>query len=207
MALHLPQELIDHIIDSLRHDWPETSLVAKSWTTRSQRNLFHEVTIDSLRRLRRFETLVCSSPHLSSYVVELTLGSLAHVPETDVNILSYMQSPVYSRMERLRDVAFRGFFIGDMESRVNRGSLSMFLSQLPALTAIAFTNCEMHHNALYSIFMLPVSLSLLYLNGCRGHEFQVKDDTAIGDGGTIDCTTGSSGNVVVLRDARQGTVP
>ena len=43
---HLPQEIVDHIVDHLRNDsetLKQCSLVSKSWVPRVQRNLFFEI--------------------------------------------------------------------------------------------------------------------------------------------------------------------
>ena len=47
----LPQEIIDEMIDNLAFDFPtlkSTSLVRKSWTHRTRRQLFNHVQINSL---------------------------------------------------------------------------------------------------------------------------------------------------------------
>lgn len=74
--MDLPQELIDRIIDDLRHDPPSLkscSLVAQSWTPRSRQHLFATVVIwPEMLRLWR-NNIVPSPEGISSYIRDLSL--------------------------------------------------------------------------------------------------------------------------------------
>lgn len=80
--MHLPQEVIDEVIDNLAFDFEtlrSTSLVRKSWTHRSRRRLFYFVPINSLSRLEKWSLSISSNPNgIASYprVVLLSLETL-----------------------------------------------------------------------------------------------------------------------------------
>lgn len=220
MTPHFPQETVDNIIDQLcsEHIWSTTSFVSRAWRNRCQWNLFREVIIATASRLKSFEALLCDSPHLSNYVVILTLGFNDTLHEARIDISSFSSSKIYSGMKRLRAVTLCGFSIGGIESQVNRGPLFQLLSRLPVLASLSFTTCDMDHNALYSVLMLRRSLSLLYLNGCTVKDGEMIDSevenirAVCGGRVALDCGERTSqedpeyGNTVTLREASQGTI-
>lgn len=80
MAVFLPQELYDTIIDCLRGDTQALeacSLTSHGWTSRARRYLFQEVCLrrrrDTLLFLRALESSAKSGSRIGDYVLDLTL--------------------------------------------------------------------------------------------------------------------------------------
>ncbi|SJL01560.1 uncharacterized protein ARMOST_04882 [Armillaria ostoyae] len=79
----LPQELVDHIIDSIGDD-PETlqacAVVRQSWTSASQRSLFRHIRLTNRRLLVLFQQVISSSPRLANFTKHLDVVDTAIRP-------------------------------------------------------------------------------------------------------------------------------
>ncbi|KAK0453203.1 hypothetical protein EV421DRAFT_1762657 [Armillaria borealis] len=79
----LPQELVDHIIDSIGDD-PETlqacAVVRQTWTSASQRSLFRHIRLTNRRLLVLFQQVISSSPRLANFMKHLDVVDTAIRP-------------------------------------------------------------------------------------------------------------------------------
>ncbi|KAF8907941.1 hypothetical protein CPB84DRAFT_1768214 [Gymnopilus junonius] len=208
MALRLPQELVDHIIDHL-HDELMTlqncARVCRAWTPASRFHLFAKVSLKAAspqngpalpqERCKRLHALLVQCPEIISNIRELEVceGSPLHHPYSDVQ-----SSTTWVTTERTLTALFK------MLTHVKRFDFSATSLQFWTLLPPTF------QNALYALLSLPTlsyirlhswhfpSFSTLvsFLSHCQNLRAFALSSTNIGndgDGSDLDITPAPEG--------------
>ncbi|KAF9651966.1 hypothetical protein BDM02DRAFT_322138 [Thelephora ganbajun] len=133
--MDLPQELIDTIIDNLRNNPASLracSLVAQSWTSRSQRHLFSAVVIWSDTLHLWHKNISPSSDSVSSYIRDLSLSANegSRDPRFSPNLLNLAHEHFASIQELESLKLFRWTLVNWECYTRSFGSLSMSLHEL-----------------------------------------------------------------------------
>lgn len=158
-APRVPPELCDYVIDFLHDDrrsLSACSLTCKAWLPAVRYHMFGSVILQK-HRFDTFSHLLYSSPHIGSYVKDLTIEKLSYPqPKLDGDLARYHP---FDAMEQL----FPSIF-----------------SHLPAVTSLSVTLVEM--NATAAIPMAPIvrdslmrnlrSVEDLTINYCRFNAFE-----------------------------------
>ncbi|KAF9644818.1 hypothetical protein BDM02DRAFT_3272164 [Thelephora ganbajun] len=154
--VHLPQEILDYIVDFLR-DQPETlkqcCLVSKSWVSRTQKYLFTNVeffTVDDLETWKRTFPDPARSP--AHHTRTLSIDCIWAVEEADAEEGGWI--PTFSRVN---DVRLR---VGIDPTSLNEFEISLTLfhklsSSLKSLrVATIFLQCSQFWNPIRSLHLL-----------------------------------------------------
>ena len=116
-ALHnnvgrLPVEVWENVIDMLYAGFSSEqvqlsralhscALVCRAWRTRSQRNLFYSVVLQSTEAVFKLAAVLGNGPHLSDYVHEVLI--IAHTFHTTANTLSLFPIALHGKLPKLRE--------------------------------------------------------------------------------------------------------
>lgn len=169
MSPPMPPEMTDKIIDFMdeRPLLLVTSLVAKSWRSRSQSRLYESITLLTPSRLHSFETLIVGSDHLAPYVKGMEIGSLSsHITGPFADIRDYESPTAYISMKNLQVITVQGVIIDGKQENIHETTICRFLAQFPSLTSLHFNHCDIHYSILPPLITVALALSELGILDC-----------------------------------------
>ncbi|KAI0792426.1 hypothetical protein C8Q75DRAFT_599949 [Abortiporus biennis] len=163
MEMHLPQELIDHIIDQLHDDKQSLrscSLVSHSFQPSSRIGLFHKFRVKcskaGIHRLIEFSNFLASKPSVAKYIPELELNGeetycMAILPRSTLcsiltnlpNLHSLFLVRFVWKYSSQREVSSKDIFIPLSLRRLNLCNFS-----------IKYSVCDRVHLPILNIFSL-----------------------------------------------------
>lgn len=161
---HIPQEIIDEVIDDLdekdRKTLSAASRVGKRWRDRAQARLFKKVNIHHSQRLQDLQDMSIGVNDPLRYVKEASMG------RTFLKGTFQGASDIICRMNQVTSVCLSEVELGR--------TISIFQAGFPSLTALTILRCSLSPDALPEILRRRTDLSSIEIYHCndipaRGH--------------------------------------
>lgn len=134
MTAHIPQEIIDHIVDCNHNDLKAlraSCLISRRWVYPSRYHLFHTVTVTNRATVHRLADLIRNSPNITPLIQELCVDATANYrnPRLELWVMFITNVP-FDMLVRLGKLHFK-----QVEWERLRPFFPMFFNNLPPLAS------------------------------------------------------------------------